>query len=122
MHFYTSSTVSNTSDSKTALLCTYTESIILEIWGGLLSNKIYQDRVSKLNTKADKLEVNSMISLFGTLILFSLLLDISLSFLISHLQGQRKKKSFYLILAASDSQLKEIIKTKSHTTHQRGYF
>lgn len=88
-----------------------------------LTNKTYQDGVSKLNTKADKLAVNSMLSLPDTLILFPLLLDVSLS-LISHLQGQRekKKKSFYLILAASDSQLKEIIKTKTHTTHQRGYF
>lgn len=83
-----------------------------------LTNKTYQKRMSKLNTNADKLAVYSMLSLFNTLLLFPLLLDISLSFLTSHLHGQRKN-SFYLILAASGSQLREIIKAKSHTTYQR---
>lgn len=87
-------------------------------WIYYLPNKTYQDRMSKFNTKVDKLAVYSMLLLFETLILFPLLLDITLSFLVSQLHGQRMK-SFCLILAASDSQLKEITKTKSHTIHRR---
>lgn len=34
---YACSTVSKTSHSKSGLLCTYTESLILEIWGGFIT-------------------------------------------------------------------------------------